>query len=118
MEIERAQLRHLPHHDRQHPESHHDEEVGLIGCQLLQKRRVFQLFGLKQRQIVFQCSFLNLGILYLPATTSGLVGHGDDGSDIIVSREDGFELRGGKFWCAEIYDSDFVHVCEGIKKLA
>ena len=118
MEVEGAIFRHLPNYSRQHPESHNDKEVGLIGLQNFQKLRVFQLFRLKQGQVVFQHGLFDLGILYLPATTSGLVGHGDDGSDIIVSREDGFELRGGKFWCAEIYDSDFVHVREGIKKLA
>ena len=118
MEVEGAVLGHLPHHGWQHPEGHHDKEVGLIGLQRFQKLWVFQLFRLKQGQVVLQGGLLDLGILYLPATSDGFVGHGDDGNYLIANREDGFELRGGKFWCAEIYDSDFVHVREGIKKLA
>ena len=118
MEVEGAVLGHLPHHGGQHPECHHDKEVGLVGCQGLQKLQVFQLLGLKQWETMLHGSLLDLGILYLSATTSRLVGHGDHGGYFIASRKDGFELRSGKLWRAEINDSNLVHVLEGIKKLA
>ena len=92
MEVEGAQSRHLPHYGRQHPEGHHDEQVGMVRGQLLQKRLVFQLFGLQQRQAMRQGDILHVGILYLPATSGRLVGHGDDNSHFIASSKDGFEL--------------------------
>jgi len=57
---------------------------------------------------MLQCSLLDIGILYFPPTTSRFVGHGDDDSHFIAGGKDGFELRGRKFWGAEIGDSDVL----------
>ena len=107
-EVEGASPRHLPHHGGQHPEGHHDEQVSLVRGQLLQKRFVSQLLGLQQRQTMRQGDILHVGILYLPASTGGLVGHGDDDGHFIAGGKDGFELRGRKFWGAEIGDSEVL----------
>ena len=98
---------------RQHPERHHDEQIGLVGSQLLQKRRVFQLLGLQQGESMLQRGLLDVGILYLASSPGRFVGHGDDDSDLIAGFEDGLKLRGSEFGGAEIGDSDVVfHGCQ------
>ena len=49
MEVERALGRHRPHHARQHPEGHHDEEVRIPLSQSLEELLILERLGLQQR---------------------------------------------------------------------
>ena len=106
VDVERAETGHGPHHFGQHTESHHHLQVGVVGAQLADKRRVLHLFGLQHGQTVLQRVFLYFRWLQYTAMAShGLIGLGDNGHHIVSALYEPLQGADGKFGRTHEYDA-------------
>ena len=89
MQVEGATGGHGPDDFGEHAEGDDHEEVGVECAELCQELGIAELLGLKERQRVLQCHFLDVALNELVASTGDLVGHGDDGGHVVAGVEDG-----------------------------
>ena len=84
MHIEGAEAGHCPHHLRQHSESHHYLQVGIIATQLLKESLILHLHRLENGQPVLQGIFLHSRCTQHRTVTSyGLIRLSDHSHNII-----------------------------------
>ena len=101
MDIERAILRHSPHHLRQHAESHHHLQVCIVRTKLFHKLRVLHLLRLQHGQAVCHSILLHLRRLHLRLmTTYGFVGLSHYSHHIIIILHQRFQCFHCKLRCS------------------
>ena len=105
MQIERAKLRHSPYLFRQHPESHHDEEIGLHGLELLQELRILQFHRLQNRNTVLDSELLDRAFVDFLSPATRLVSHCDHTYNIVFPLQECLKWSHREIRCAHIDDS-------------
>ena len=105
VEVEGAEFRHRPDFFREHPEGHHDEQVGLPGAQRLEEFRVLELDRLEHGDAVRHGVLLDGALVDLEAAAGGLVGDGHHADDLVAGLDEGVERLDREFGRAHINDA-------------